>query len=270
MRARTPYRSRTRCLLFAGLAWLTAAAAPLRAAELRTERSSRSETAANGTTTTTEVETVLRDGQVIKRTTTTKITRPDGTVKKSVHSESFGEDPPSSAAPTAPAAALHPGSPSPSLASPSSADVKNQALAAHNRLRADVKVPPLAWDARLEKLAAEWAHHLCGGGKRFVGLQHRSRGDDSPGENLWAGTTSEPHRYPVADAVAGWANERRFFDEKSGRCRGGECRHYTQEVWRDTTHVGCASAVCSDGRMNATVWVCNYAPAGNVLGEKPY
>ena len=42
--------------------------------------------------------------------------------------------------------------------------------------------------------------------------------------------------------------------------------HYTQMVWRETTRLGCGQAIC-----NGTLIVaCNYSPAGNVLGRKPY
>jgi pathogenesis-related protein 1 len=84
------------------------------------------------------------------------------------------------------------------------------------------------------------------------------------------GATTEAQAYPVDNAVSDWAGERRYFDARTGRCRGGECGHYTQVVWRGTTHVGCASAGCPTDGMNATVWVCNYRPAGNVIGERPY
>uniref|UniRef100_A0A3Q3E2B1 Peptidase inhibitor 16-like n=1 Tax=Labrus bergylta TaxID=56723 RepID=A0A3Q3E2B1_9LABR len=52
------------------------------------------------------------------------------------------------------------------------------------------------------------------------------------------------------------------------------CGHYTQMVWADTHRVGCAVHVCTDmeglnwGRTNFLV--CNYYPAGNYEGERPY
>ena len=44
------------------------------------------------------------------------------------------------------------------------------------------------------------------------------------------------------------------------------CGHYTQVVWANTLSVGCGVAVCPTG----TIVVCNYAPPGNYVGEKPY
>ena len=143
-------------------------------------------------------------------------------------------------------------------------------LAAHNAERKKVSVPPLKWDAALAKTATEWAHHLCRSGKKMPALQHRPRREGSPGENLWAGANSESSGYGIDEAVQRWAEEAKFYDGKSGQCQGGVCGHYTQLVWRDTTHVGCGTARCAASGMTATVWVCNYRPAGNFVGEKPF
>jgi pathogenesis-related protein 1 len=145
-----------------------------------------------------------------------------------------------------------------------------EALAAHNRVRGKVGVPELSWDSDLAKLAQQWAHHLCRGGKQLPMLQHRKIHQGSPGENLWEGATSEAQAYSITEAVQRWEEEQKYFDKKTGECRGGVCGHYTQLVWRGTTHVGCGVATCSASGMTATVWACNYSPAGNIIGERPY
>jgi hypothetical protein len=38
-------------------------------------------------------------------------------------------------------------------------------------------------------------------------------------------------------------------------------------VWASTTHLGCAMALCPD---SAQIWTCQYRPAGNVTGQRPY
>ncbi|MDO9190699.1 MAG: CAP domain-containing protein [Sulfurimicrobium sp.] len=45
------------------------------------------------------------------------------------------------------------------------------------------------------------------------------------------------------------------------------CGHYTQLVWKKTTAVGCGMAVCGSRDQ---IWVCQYSPAGNWAGQKPY
>lgn len=154
-------------------------------------------------------------------------------------------------------------------ATPPSNPIARAALEAHNRVRAQVGVPGLAWDEELVRLAQDWANRLCQGGRGFTGLEHRPQRFGA-GENLWMGATTASEIYPVTEAVQSWAEERSFFDVRSGRCRGGVCGHYTQIVWRTTTHVGCAAATCPSDGWKATVWVCNYRPAGNIIDVRPY
>ncbi len=59
----------------------------------------------------------------------------------------------------------------------------------------------------------------------------------------------------------------------SNSCAAGkQCGHYTQLVWRDTERVGCGVANCNnvDGFGAGNLWVCNYDPPGNYVGERPY
>lgn len=69
-------------------------------------------------------------------------------------------------------------------------------LEAHNRYRADVRVPPLTWSNTLANHAQQWANHLASMGGT---LQH-SRNAERPneGENLWRGTS---HRFSFAQMV---------------------------------------------------------------------
>lgn len=149
-------------------------------------------------------------------------------------------------------------------------NLASEAVEAHNRERKKAGVPPLTWDGGLARMADAWARKLCVRGKNFPSLNHRPRKPGIPGENLWAGGNSEKAGYSIDDAVKSWTDEVRYFDAKSGQCKGGVCGHYTQVVWRDTTHVGCGVATCPAAGMTATVWVCNYRPAGNVIGERPF
>ncbi|PRQ00564.1 Cysteine-rich secretory protein family protein [Enhygromyxa salina] len=75
--------------------------------------------------------------------------------------------------------------------------------------------------------------------------------------------------------VASWAAESEHFNYASNRCAAGQvCGHYTQVVWRDSTEIGCAVARCSSNSpFGGGEWfmaVCNYSPAGNYTGERPY
>jgi pathogenesis-related protein 1 len=129
-------------------------------------------------------------------------------------------------------------------------------LAAHNAVRARVKVPPLTWSETLAKQAQFWAHRLLIGNK----FDHNP---DSPyGENLFdiSGDSATP-----AFVVGTWASESRDYNYATNTCRK-VCGHYTQIVWESTKQVGCA--VARDSKRE--VWVCNYDPPGNWIGKRPY
>lgn len=241
---------------------LAAGAAPAHgdgASSQKTVRTVRVVTLPDGTkqTTVTETTTVTKGGRTTSSTKTTQL----------------GAGSAEPVAPPAPPVPVEsedaPPRPSKGTALSGNALVA-EALAAHNEVRKKVGVPALAWDEKLAKFAQEWGRHLCRGGRQLPTLVHRQIRAGSPGENLWEGASTQPDPYSVTDAVKSWAGERKYFDVHGNRCRGGVCGHYTQLVWRDTTHVGCAVATCSVSDMTATIWVCNYSPGGNVIGERPY
>jgi pathogenesis-related protein 1 len=131
-------------------------------------------------------------------------------------------------------------------------------LGAHNQWRKRYHVPALTWSPQLAAYAQEWANRLLKDGK----FEHRQ--NSSYGENLaWAsGQTLTPER-----VVNMWGEEVKDYDYATNRCKPGKvCGHYTQVVWRNTKQVGCGVA-----RGNGTeIWVCNYNPPGNFIGQKPY
>jgi pathogenesis-related protein 1 len=142
---------------------------------------------------------------------------------------------------------------------------------AHNRVRAKVGVPPLAWNSRLAEVAQRWAN-TCVDRDPPRGMIDHSAGESELfagplGENLHA--TTAPAADPVA-AVEGWAAEAADYDLERDTCRSGAmCGHYTQVVWRSTREVGCAVSTCPRLRYRTSL-VCNYFPAGNWEGQRPY
>ena len=147
----------------------------------------------------------------------------------------------------------HP-APEPTKGVPSS--LARQMLAAHNDVRVRLKVPPLQWSSRLAAYAQEWGNTLLARGKFY----HRP---DSPyGENLFM---IKNGRVEPAEVVSEWASESSSYNYRSNKCHG-TCGHYTQLVWRGTQRVGCA--VARGGRNE--IWICNYDPPGNIVGQKPY
>ncbi|HEX5227519.1 MAG TPA: CAP domain-containing protein [Bryobacteraceae bacterium] len=129
-------------------------------------------------------------------------------------------------------------------------------LAAHNAVRERLDLTPLRWSDHLTAYAQEWANQLLHEGQ----FHHRSH--PKYGENLFE--IDGPRATP-ANVVDIWAAEERDYSYRTNTCRG-MCGHYTQLIWSTTREVGCA--VARDA--NREVWVCNYDPPGNWLGERPY
>jgi hypothetical protein len=125
-------------------------------------------------------------------------------------------------------------------------------LERHNELRKKHCAEPLVWSKDLAKVAQSWADKL---GARCA-LQHSS-GDY--GENLAAGSVELMGPGQVAEM---WYSEIDKFDFAKGGF-SGETGHFTQLVWRGTQRLGCGVSSCKSLR----IWVCNYDPPGNVMGE---
>ncbi|MFO0569207.1 MAG: CAP domain-containing protein [Polyangiaceae bacterium] len=140
----------------------------------------------------------------------------------------------------------------------------NGMTAAHNAARAGVNppasspIPPLAWSGSLAAVAQAYANKCV--------FQH-SKGQY--GENLYASTNSSS---PQA-VVQSWMSEESSYDYASNSC-SDVCGHYTQVVWAKSTKLGCGVKTCDQnspfGSGSWQLWVCNYDPPGNYVGEKPY
>lgn len=136
---------------------------------------------------------------------------------------------------------------------------------AHNAVRARATPAPspalgdVAWSDSAAALATDWANRCV--------FDHRNPND--LGENL---AVFSPQEVTPKDVVELWAEEAAAYDYDANDCRAGQCGHYTQIVWRDSVGVGCAVAECDDvsGFGPGTLWVCNYDPPGNFIGQRPY
>jgi pathogenesis-related protein 1 len=139
--------------------------------------------------------------------------------------------------------------------------------AAHNQARAgvvpaaDPPMPPLAWSAEVASAAQGHASKCV--------FEHSG---GPYGENLFATTgVATP-----ANVVASWIAEAESYDHATNSC-SDVCGHYTQVVWADSLHLGCGMADCTtgspfdaSGQGSWQLWVCNYDPPGNWVGQSPY
>jgi pathogenesis-related protein 1 len=127
---------------------------------------------------------------------------------------------------------------------------------------------PLQWDPDLAAYAAQWAA-MCVDTQAPIGLidhnPNRTNVAGYPyiGENIYASSGTAT----AQGAVQTWGAEQANYDYATNGCNG-VCGHYTQIVWRTTTHVGCALHNCAGLTYPSSI-VCDYGPGGN-SGGKPY
>jgi hypothetical protein len=169
-----------------------------------------------------------------------------------------------------------------------------EAVAAHNdvrqrvaqeesvRLGGTVSIAPLTWDPAPATVAQQWAEllvnqdppkicHRCGTNACAPELIPNQCSPGNLGENIfWTRSTGTPDGSAGA-AVKSWADEKLDYDYDQNSCASGkQCGHYTQIVWSNTQRLGCGRAARTTGGLNHVIWVCNYAPPGNVTGQRPY
>ena len=155
---------------------------------------------------------------------------------------------------------------------PPTSPLAQDMVAAHNEARAAARPAPtpalsaLTWSSDAAQVAQAYAAEC-----KFE--HNKNRG--AYGENLAA--AAPPGSRTDAQVVADWASESADYDYAKNSCAAGKvCGHYTQVVWRKTTQVGCATVVCEKNSPFGAqfprwqLWVCDYAPPGNYVGEKPY
>ncbi|KAK6916273.1 CAP domain [Dillenia turbinata] len=124
----------------------------------------------------------------------------------------------------------------------------------HNEARAAVGVGPLVWDDTVAAFALKYATE-----RKDCAMMHSG---GPYGENIATGGGD----FDGEMASKMWIGEKPNYDYSSDSCVGGECRHYTQVVWRNSVRIGCARVRCDNGGVFIT---CNYDPKGNI-GGRPY
>jgi uncharacterized protein YkwD len=123
----------------------------------------------------------------------------------------------------------------------------------HNRHRADHCTPALKWSATLASHAQTSADR-CSNSHNTAELDAQQEG-----ENLYNGNGAGFTTPKAASDF--WYNEwmNYNFDTPVLVLQGKMNGHFTQMVWKDTTEIGCAAKVCSNG----TFYSCRYHKRGN-------
>ncbi|RWS24429.1 hypothetical protein B4U80_02575 [Leptotrombidium deliense] len=126
-------------------------------------------------------------------------------------------------------------------------------LSLHNTLRAKHGVGPLTVSRKLEKFAAMRAQQLA---KTDIFAHPKKL---AYGENLYYLKGRNP---TCADAMNAWYNKEIGLYNWHNPGFSHPTGHFTQVLWKATTHVGCASS--QSPRTRRIYIVCNYDPPGNV------
>lgn len=126
----------------------------------------------------------------------------------------------------------------------------------HNKVRAEVGVPPVSWSNQLANDAAEYS--------KKCPTQHGPnifQDGIFVGENLASGWP--PERYSELDAFTSWENEKQNYSP--GTNPTSATGHYTHIVNRKVKEIGCGCSICGQSRH----CVCLYKP-GQSWQEPPY
>jgi len=134
------------------------------------------------------------------------------------------------------------------------ADWKRQTLEAHNDFRREHGACALQWSDECYQAAKKQANACQAKRCMFHGTTEGPSGRH--GQNIfWCSAPgSEPNKM-----VKAWYDEIAQYDFGGDRQKG--TGHFTQVVWKGSTHMG--MALSDDGRF----CVANYFPGGNVIGQ---
>ncbi|KAK4288014.1 hypothetical protein Pmani_038936 [Petrolisthes manimaculis] len=131
----------------------------------------------------------------------------------------------------------------------------------------------VVWDEELATVAQRWRDQCMPGHDRARNVPRFT-----VGQNVAATWTYEHDEGDVPDfatQVEAWFNEVNQHGFSKGNVDpfrfSKATGHYTQMVWAETYLVGCGYAFYKDPSLGYTkIYVCNYAPGGNVIGGSMY
>ncbi|XP_042331682.1 cysteine-rich venom protein-like [Sceloporus undulatus] len=148
-------------------------------------------------------------------------------------------------------------------------EVQKEVVHKHNSLRRQVdpsasNMLKMEWNVEAAENAKYWAEHCV----YSHSPEYRRTLEDGMlcGENLFYSSV------PVSwsEAIQAWFDEREDFVFGEGPTyRNAVIGHYTQLVWYKSYMIACAVSYC-DHKIYKYFYVCQYCPAGNVLGIHYY
>jgi Cysteine-rich secretory protein family/FG-GAP-like repeat len=128
---------------------------------------------------------------------------------------------------------------------------------------------PFTWWPPSARLAQGWAAQ-CSASHNIANAVD----SDGLSESIWYNFGS-PWTSPgspsnaAAQTTSGWSLEANYYTYSTNTCSGspsGTCGHYTQEVWRNTTTVGCGVQLCTGTTFTGSVSGTTLTVTGPIAG----
>ncbi|XP_054167905.1 Golgi-associated plant pathogenesis-related protein 1-like [Oppia nitens] len=140
---------------------------------------------------------------------------------------------------------------------------QQECLQISNAYRARHHSPGLTSDQSL----IDYAKSRCYLISQYESLSHGHAGlAKGTGENLaWSGNSANVVG-SGRQAIDMWYNEVKDYNYDTTGF-SGRTGHFTQLVWKGTSRVGCARCYGRGSQWYETYTVCNYRPAGNMMGD---
>lgn len=131
----------------------------------------------------------------------------------------------------------------------------------HNKFRKQHGCSDLKQNKEINALAQTWADNLAKSGD-LKHSNHSYKGGQL-GENVATKWSSVGGDYTGQEVSDQWYKEKEKFDFADPKFTPGT-GHFSQIVWKGTKEIGVGRSYTTDGRVFV---VCNYYPAGNVIGR---
>ncbi|KAL4779116.1 CAP domain-containing protein [Aspergillus varians] len=145
---------------------------------------------------------------------------------------------------------------------------QSNVLFSHNVHRANHSSTDLSWSSDLQASAQTLA-------ARCVYEHDTSINGGGYGQNIGYGTSADEVAVMISNLM--YNDEMGYFENLYGQANPDmslfeKWGHFSQIVWKGTTHVGCATVSCDslgnvDAALAVPFTVCNYSPPGNYDGE---
>nr|CUU99883.1 hypothetical transcript [Hymenolepis microstoma] len=150
---------------------------------------------------------------------------------------------------------------------------KSQIVDSHNQARRNVSPPAsnmlaMKYSSEMEYLADTWARKC-----QFAYPSENNILYRNISQNIAISYGHPSVDFPLF--ISRWVKEKKNYDYERNSCTPGKtCGHYTQMIWSTSSSVGCAVEQCDPYFSNypqpVYLYVCQYKPPGNYIGEKPY